>query len=402
MYRHIRVFCVLALTQILGWGAVGLLPVLAARIAADLGVDLAPVFLGTSVMFVAMGLCAPVAGRGFRRFGARRVMACGAVGIGAGLGIMGLARGMVVFLLSWGVIGVAGAAFLTTAAYAWLAGYAGRDAGTGARNLIGLLMLVTALAGTVFWPVTALLDLHLGWRGTAFAYAGAMVVLAAPLVAFGLHDTGAGAGGTAATGTRPDRRIFGLIVLAVTLNSFVTFGIDSIGIELFRALGAETAMAVAIASALGVFKLGGRLVDLAGGRRWDGLSTALVSGALIPAGVLAVVLAGPGQGGPGWAGLGGYFCLFGIGSGAFAVARATMPLVFFAPRDYASAMAVIALPMNLINALAPPALAALLVATGPRFVLGLLAAISLGALGALWCLSRMRRAQVADGGGVIS
>ena len=78
MYRHIRVFCVLALTQILGWGAVGLLPVLAARIAADLGVDLAPVFLGTSVMFVAMGLCAPVAGRGFRRFGARRVMACGA------------------------------------------------------------------------------------------------------------------------------------------------------------------------------------------------------------------------------------------------------------------------------------------------------------------------------------
>lgn len=383
MYRNIRVFCVLSLTQILGWGAVGVLPVLAPRIADELGMPLPTVFLGTSVMFVAMGLCAPLAGRGFRRWGARRMMALGALGIGVGLGLLALASGPLVFLIAWGVTGVAGAMFLTTAAYAWLAGHAG----SGARNLIGLLMLVTALAGSVFWPVTAFLDQHLGWRGAVLTYAAAMLLLVAPLVAFGLHDTQGPRKVRPEGAPPPDRRIFALIVLAVALNSFVTFGIESVGIELFRAMGADTVLAVGIASTLGVFKLGGRLVDLAGGRRWDGLSTALVSGALIPAGLLTVGLAGPG-----WAGLGGYLCLFGIGSGAFAVARATMPLVFFAPDDYASAMAAIALPMNLINALSPPLLAALLVRGGPGAVLGTLGAISLVALATLWGLARMRRA----------
>lgn len=397
MYHHIRVFSVLAVTQILGWGAVGVLPVLAPRIAGDLGLALATVFLGTSVMFVVMGLGAPLAGRGFRRFGPRRVMACGAAGIGAGLSLVAMAPGMAVFLVAWGVIGAAGAMFLTTAAYAWLAGYAGPEDPRRARNLIGILMLVTALAGSMFWPVTAFLQVHLGWRGAVLAYAGAMVLLVAPLVAFGLTETRAGQGATPRGATRPDRRIFALIVLAIALNSFVTFGIESVGIELFRAMGADAALAVGIASALGVFKLGGRLVDLAGGRRWDGLSTALVSGALIPVGLIMVAVAGTG-----WLGLGGYLCLFGIGSGAFAVARATMPLVFFAPDDYASAMAVIALPMNLINALSPPALAALLVGAGPVAVLVLLGASSLVALGALWGLSRMRAVGDAPGGETIS
>ena len=175
------------------------------------------------------------------------------------------------------------------------------------------------------------------------------------------------------------------MVAAIALNSFVTFGIEAVGIELLRALGATLSGAVAVASLLGVFKVGGRVIDLLGGRQWDGLSTGLVAGAMIPLGLLAIW-----AGEAGAFGVGGYLVLFGIGSGAFAVARATLPLTFYATADYAAAMSVIALPMNLINALAPPVLAALLTGIGAQGVLAVLGAMSLLALGALLLLARLK------------
>src|SRR5690606_12551330 len=117
---------------------------------------------------------------------------------------------------------------------------------------------------------------------------------------------------------------------AVTLNGFVTFGMEATGIELFQALGAEPGWAIGIAALLGVFKVCGRLVDLLGGRRWDALMTGLVAAAMIMAGLLPLLILGGGQG-PVLACL----VLFGIGSGAFAVARATMPLLFYSKADYA-------------------------------------------------------------------
>lgn len=68
--------------------------------------------------------------------------------------------------------------------------------------------------------------------------------------------------------------------------------------------------------------------------------------------------------------------LFGIGSGAFAVARATMPLVFYRKVDYAAAMSTLALPMNLINAAAPPLLATLLPVIGVKVVFAMLGGLS--------------------------
>lgn len=95
-------------------------------------------------------------------------------------------------------------------------------------------------------------------------------------------------------------------------------------------------------------------------------------------------------GGASLIGLGGYLVLFGIGSGAFAVARATMPLVFYSKADYAAAMSIIALPMNLINALAPPVLAALLTGMGVQAVLTLLGVLSMAAFGVLLWLGALR------------
>ena len=67
-----------------------------------------------------------------------------------------------------------------------------------------------------------------------------------------------------------------------------------------------------------------------------------------------------------------------------------MPLVFYDKADYATAMATIALPMNLINALAPPTLAALLTSVGARGVFASLGGLSIVSLAILLRLNGMR------------
>ncbi|WP_422016580.1 MFS transporter [Reyranella sp.] len=381
MRRHLRVLVVLALTQIAGWGMIGVLPVIAPRVAAAFGISLSTVFLGTSVMFVSMGLAAPWAGRAFHRFGSREVMTVGAAGIGLGLCLLSLSPNLAVFLMAWVAIGLAGALFLTTAAYAYIASYSDDRA----RSLIGTLMLMTGLAGSVFWPVTAFLEDQVGWRGVGFAYATIMVLVACPLVWFGLPAIEDATDTAPAAGRLRKGRVFVLMVAAIALNSFVTFGIDAVGIQLLKAMGMDLAGAVAIASLMGVFKVGGRVIDLLGGRRWDGLSTGLVAGAMIPTGLAVIWI-----GGTGVAAVAGYLALFGLGSGAFAVARATMPLVFFQKADYAAAMSTIALPMNLINALAPPVLAELMSGIGAQATFAALGGLSVTALAILLLLNRMR------------
>lgn len=384
MQRHVLVLLLLALTQIVGWGVVGVQPVIAAPVASDLGATLPSVFLGTSVMYVAMGLAAPLAGRAFRRFGTRRAMAAGAALIGLGLALLALSPGLMAFWAAWALIGVAGAAFLTTGAYAYVVEYA-QDR---ARGLIGTLMLVTGLAGSVFLPVTAFLDHLMGWRATLGVYAICMLALVGPLLWFGLPSTEAAAAAAPRGAGGRKGPVFALLVAAIALNSFVTFGIQAVGVPLLQAMDMDLPRAVAVASLLGVFKVGGRVLDLLGGRRWDGLSTGIASGAMIPLG-LAVI----GIGGAGLLPVIGFLLLFGVGSGAFAVARATMPLVFFDKAGYAAAMATIALPMNLINALAPPLLAASMDAAGAPATFAMLGGLSVLALAVLLLLGRMRPRQ---------
>jgi MFS family permease len=380
MKGNTHVLFVLAVTQITGWGAVGVLPVLARHVATEFEATLPSVFVGTSLMFVSMALAAPLAGRAFRRFTTRKVMAAGASLIGLGLCLLAFVPSLLVFWVVWAMIGIAGAMFLTTAAYAWLAEYADHRA----RSLIGTLMLVTGLAGSVFWPITAFLEQLFGWRSAVLIFGGIMI-LVGPIVRFGLPPTTTQVSAPTPNGAGRRGGVFTLLVAAIALNSFVTFGVEAVGIELLQAMGAELAGAVAIASLLGVAKVGGRVIDLLGGQRWDGMSTGLVSGAMIPTG-LAVLWVG----GVSSIGVGGFLVLFGIGSGAFAVARATMPLVFYSKADYAAAMSIIALPMNLINALAPPVLAALLTEIGVQAVFILLAGLSVLALIALLLLRAKR------------
>ena len=361
------VLFVLAIAQIVGWGTVGLLAVVGRQVAGDLHMDISVVFAGTSILYVAMGVWSPILGRAFTQFGARRVMMAGTMIGVPGFVVLSLAHGPVLFFAAWVMLGTAGSATLTTAAYIMLNEIAGRNA----RRAIGAMMLVTGLSSSVFWPVTSFLSDLIGWRGTCLVYAGALLVVCLPLYAFGLPRRVqlADAAGLAVTPAGAPSEIrkgtFYLIVSASALNAFVTFGFGAVFIELLKAEGLSPAEAVSFGSLLGVIQVSARGLDFLGGGRWDGITTGLIAGLAIPVGMLFLMLGG----GSHWT-IAAFILLYGMGSGALAVARATIPLVFYDRTEFVKATSRIALPLNLMSAASPPLLVGLLTQFGSTILLG--------------------------------
>jgi MFS family permease len=384
----VRVLIALAIAQVVGWGTVGLLAIVGRQIAGDLQMDLAAVFSGNSVFYVVMGLWAPLLGKAFVRFGARRAMIVGSAI--AALGFVGLAlsNGPILYFTSWVILGTAGSATLTTAAYIALNEIAGRDS----RSAIGALMLVTGLSSSIFWPTTAFLSNALAWRATCLVYAAVMLLVCLPLYAFGLprqvklDDHGAKSLDVAATpAPRTEKSTFYLIIATTSLNAFVGFGFSAVLVELLKAEGLSATDAVAFGSFLGVIQVSARAVDFLGGGRWDGIATGIFAGAALPL-AMVILMAGSGA----YWSVATFILIYGLSSGALAVARATIPLVFYDRADYAKAASHIALPVNLLAASASPLLISLLIRWGTNAVLGLVFLLGCGAVLILLILSRRR------------
>jgi len=382
-----RVLIVLAITQVIGWGTVGLLAVVGGQVAADLHMDISAVFAGNSIFYVLMGLCAPILAKPFTQFGARRVMIAGTI-IGApGFVLLSLAHGPIQFFAAWVILGTAGSATLATAAYIMLNEIAGRDA----RRGIGAMMLVTGLSGSIFWPTTSFLSDIVGWRGTCLVYCGMLLLVSLPLYYFGLprraEPKGEAISAVQSASASPivQKSTFYLILAALALNAFVAFGFSAVLIELLKVEGLSPAHAVTFGSMLGVIQVSARGLDFLGGGRWDGITTGLFAGSAIPVAMLLLMIGG----GSHWA-IAVFILLYGMGSGAFAVARATIPLVFYDNAEFTKATSRIALPLNLISAASPPILVGLLTQFGSNALLGLAMLCSCGALLILLWLRKLR------------
>jgi MFS family permease len=378
---------VLAITQIIGWGTVGLPAVVGRQMAADLDMTIAAVFAGTSVLYVTMGLSSPFLVRLLVRHGARLVMTVGALLAVPGFSLLAFAHGPVLYYVGWTVLGMAGSATLATSAYVML----NEVAGPSAKRAIGALMLVTGLSSSVFWPVTAFISGMIGWRGAALTYAALMIVVCCPLYFFGLPRREVRAE-RAVPQSEPAPTVqkapneagtFGMVTAVIALNAFVAFGLSAVFLELLKASGMPEREAIVYGSSLGVIQISARAVDFIGGARWDGITTALVAGSLLPISFLVLVTGG----GAHWSIL-VFILLYGLGSGALAVARATIPMVFYDSVAFTRATARIALPLNLMSALAPPLLAGLLVHSGRMAMIGVVFVCS--CLG-LWLLVMLRQ-----------
>ncbi|MDA9406122.1 MFS transporter [Bradyrhizobium sp. CCBAU 45384] len=384
--RLIGVLLVLAITQLIAWGTIGLPAVVGRDLAADLGMSLPAVFAGSSVLYVTMGLCAPWLAKAFARHGARKVMMVGTVVSAPGYVVLFFAREPILYFAGWIFLGMGGSATLSTGAYIMLNEIAGR----GAKNAIGGLMLVTGLSSSIFWPTTSFLSDLLGWRGTCLVFAAMLLGINLPLYAFVaprrkiVTDEHAEAVKAVRRPAIP-RSTFGLVACVITMNAFVNFGIGAILIELLRAEGLAPAQALAFGSMLGVIQVSARGLDFLGGGRWDGITTGLVAGTALPIAMVLLMLSE----GATWA-VATFILLYGAGSGAMGVARATIPLVFYDQAEFAKAMSMIALPLNLASAIAPPLLAGLLTQFGSRGALGLTLVISCATVLILVLLGRRR------------
>ncbi|MBY5326087.1 MFS transporter [Rhizobium leguminosarum] len=385
--KIVGILFVLAVTQVIGWGTVSLPAIIGRQVAADLDMNIEAVFAGSSILYVVMGLWAPLLAKAFTRFGARRVMVAGTVLAAPGFVLLSVSTGPVTYFAAWVVLGTAGSATLTTAAYIMLNEVAGRNA----KSAIGALMLVTGLSSSVFWPTTALLSAAVGWRGTCLAYAAMMMLVCLPFYVFGLPRRAtlveeAGPSTPVAVPTAiASKGTFALIVTAIALNAFVTFGFAAVLIELLQAEGLPKSQAIAFGSMLGVIQVCARGLDFVGGGRWDGITTGIVAGIGLPVAMLLLIVGDSAY----WA-IATFILLYGLGSGALAVSRATIPLVFYDKAEFAKATSRIALPLNLISAASPPILIGLLAKLGSHAVLALAIFCSCGALLILVLLSRRR------------
>jgi predicted MFS family arabinose efflux permease len=388
------VLVVLAIAQVIGWGTVGLLAICSREIAQDLHLGIATVFAGNSVFYIVMGLAAPALARFFAQMGARIVMIAGTAVIIPGLLLLSLSHGPVAYFLAWTILGLGGSASLSTAAYIAL----NEIAGARTKSTIAALMLVTGLSSSLFWPLTSAVSSGLGWRGTCLAWSGLMLFVCLPLYVFGLpsrqrtaaRDVDRPSNIKPQTSAAP-RSTFFLLSATISLNSFVTFGFASVMIEFLKTIGLPIGTAIAVGSALGVVQVGARAMDMVGGGRWDGVTSGLIASAAMVA-AMFILMAG---GSTDWS-IGGFILLYGLASGALAVARATMPLVFYDKAEYAKAAAHIALPLNVMSALAPPLLVGLMTNFGTNALLAVAAACSGAAFALLLLLSRRRPLQSMD------
>ncbi len=307
---------VLAVTQVIGWGTISLPAVIGDQLARDIGLSLPLVFAGSTTMLVVTGIAALSLSNAFVVYGARVLMAAGSVVAAFGFLLLAYASGPMAYFLSWVILGISGAATLSTASYVFL----NEMAGAAAKRPISALMLVTGLSSSIFWPITAALTANWGWRPTMLIYAALMLFVCFPLYVFGLpaRHTLAAERPTDARATRPamapGKVVFLLLASAVTINGFVSWGFSSIVIQLLRTMGTADARAIQLGSLLGVMQVSARALDYVGGARWDGLTTGLIAASVLPISFLLLMIGGPAE----YAVL-GFLALYGMANGIMTV-----------------------------------------------------------------------------------
>jgi MFS family permease len=173
-----RLVPALGIAQIISWGALYYsITVLGAAIGADLALSPTGVFGAFSVGLLLSGLSAPHAGRAIDRYGGRRVLAVGSLVAACALFWLSRVQSPAAYYVAWCVAGVAMAMTLYDAAFATLS----QHFGGSYRTALTALTLFGGFASTVFWPLSQVGLVHLGWRDTLAFFALLQVVLCLPL-----------------------------------------------------------------------------------------------------------------------------------------------------------------------------------------------------------------------------
>lgn len=355
----------LGVTQIVGWGSTYyLLTVMGPPIGSDLGLPPEFVALGQSLMLVTSGLLGPWAGRIMDRRGARPVMTAGSLVSAAGLGLLALAPGPVVYMAACLMIGISGAMVLYPAAFTALTQL---DPARARRN-ITLLTLPGGLASTVFWPLGALLLESMGWREVCLVYAALNLLICLPLHALvaasrnrdGTIGSGAPAAEVEGLPQEARPRAFLLMATMLALQSLATVGLFNQILTFLTGLGHPAELAIRFAMLFGVSQVSARVFEMVFGNRYDVAVTGVVACAGLVAAMLALALSAhvPAAGYV-------FAALLGASNGLITIVQGALTVSLFGSRGYGARIGSISAVRAVTAAVAPVLFAAVLARIGP-------------------------------------
>ena len=386
-----RLIVALGVTQIVAWGSVYyLFALLMEPLQQALAADKQQVVGAFSLALLVSGLATPWVGRTIDRVGGRSVMTAGSLGAALLLAVLSRVETLAALYATWLGLGLAMAATLYAPAFAVLT----QAHPVRYRAAIGTLTLFGGFASTVFWPLTALLIGHLGWRDALLVLAAINLLVCVPLHAWLLPpppaDRAVGDGdiGARDPAARDVLRTRPFIALAACFvgQSLVVSAIGVHLIALLAARGLSPAAAAGIAALVGPMQVLGRVVEMSVARRVSAATAGRVAALCFPLGLLALWLAPQAP----WLVL--VFALFyGAGNGVMTIVRGAVPAELFGRTHYGAISGALAAPGMLAGAFAPLLASLLWAAFGDyERVLAALALLSAAAAAAFFVATARR------------
>jgi MFS family permease len=389
-----RIVWPLAVAETVVWAAMFYgFPALMPAWEADLGWSKTELYGAFTSALVVAALLAPVNGRLVDHGHGRKAFVGGAVLGATMLVLLSQVTEPWQFYAVWIGIGVAMSGTLYEACFATLT----HSMGPGARRAITLVTLVAGLAGTVSFPSAHMLTELVGWRGTVLVFAGAILVIAVPLI-WSACRLAEGQAETHALAPSPSARqalsvvrsrTFWLLAIAFTALTIDHVMIISHILTLLADRGIHSQTAVLAASMIGPMQVAGRLAMMAAERH---VSIRLISlGCFAAVGLAAAALLGaaavPGL-------IVGFVIFQGAGFGVESIIKPLVTATLLGRRNFGVVAGVLAVAVGGGAALAPTVAAVIWRIGGYDLVIMAalaLVAIALTALAAAW-----RSAPAAD------
>ncbi len=373
--RPLPIILALGTTQTLAWASSMYLPaILADPMARDLGVSANWVFAAFSAALVLSALLGPRIGRQIDLVGGRSVLSMSNLVFAGGLTLLGFATSVPLLVIAWLVLGIGMGAGLYDAAFAAL----GRIYGDTARRSITGITLIAGFASTVGWPLSAWGLETIGWRNTCLAWAAAHILIGLPLNWLMLPAV-KGAKAAVAAAVKPQIAIDRtMVVLAFVFAAAwaVTGAMAAHLPRILEAAGATSGQAVFAGALIGPAQVAARIFEASFLSRFHPLVSTRLACITHPIGAAILALAGGGAA--------SLFAVFhGTGNGILTIARGTLPLAIFGPKDYGYRLGIIGAPARMAQAAAPLLFGLLIDTMGSR-VLIVSSALSLSALLALF------------------
>ena len=386
----------LGITQIIGYGTLYYsFSILAPDMAAYFAWSTEWIFGALSAALLVGGLAAPWLGSLFDRWGAGRAMTLGSVVAAAALTACAMAPGKIAFVAALIAIEVAANVVQYGAAFALLVQLRPEVA----QRSITYLTLIAGFASTIFWPLTSALHEHLSWQNVYLAFAALNLLICMPLHAWLARGASAREPLEAAVPLRAEgvlaprsRRLgFALMVAGFALQSLVSSAALVHMVPLLSALGLGATAAI-VGTLFGPSQVLSRLINMLLGRDLQPLHLATIAAALLPGGVLVLILTAPSV-----PGAMAFAVIFGMGNGLLSIVAGTLPLSLFGSEGYGRLQGKMMAARLITSAIAPFALALSMTWIGVIWSLAVTAGLGAIAVLAFVLIGRLAGHQPATG-----